>query len=169
MRFLNWTLEEIGFNKNSRYQRQYLNETNIRTAVYMSFIVMILEIWMIIRYVQQRPGRTFLEYFDGESNYLILFSSALILFTFALRYTKGGTFTNLCRLIASLVMLLDIVMIVRNITVNIAEKDMLQVLLGIKYHILLLILAAAYLIFEIYVLILHIQAKFEQNIQILLF
>ena len=152
MRFLNWALEEIGFNKNTGYQRQYLNETNIRTAVYMSFIVMILEVWMIIRYVQQRPGRTFPEYFDGETNYLILFSSALIIFAFAVRYTKGGTATNLCRLIASLVVLLDMVMMLRNITVNIAEKSMLQVVFGIKYHILLLILAVAYLIFEIHFL-----------------
>ncbi|MBR1914577.1 MAG: hypothetical protein IJ827_07120 [Lachnospiraceae bacterium] len=149
MRFLNWAVDELGFGRNTKYQKQYLNETNIRTAVYMSFIVMILEVWMIIRYVQQRPGRTFLEYYDGESNYLILFSSALIIFAFAPRYTKGGTVTNLCRLTASLVIFNDIIMIVRNAAANIQDKSPLQVVFGIKYHILLLILATAYLIYEI--------------------
>ena len=77
MRFIGWLTEELGFKRHTGYLHRYLNETNIRTAVYMSFIVQILELWMIIRYVQKRPGLSFSEYFDGETNYLIFFCSAL--------------------------------------------------------------------------------------------
>ena len=148
MSFARWLIRELGFTKNTGYQNKYINETNIRTAVYMSFIVMVLELWMMIRYVQQRPGRTFTEYFDGETNYLILFSAALILFTFAFRYTKSLAEARMIRIVPVAVLALDVVMIGRYIFRNSAQMTTGQMLFGMKYHILLLILAGAYLIYE---------------------
>ena len=148
MSFARWLIRELGFTKNTGYQNKYINETNIRTAVYMSFIVMVLELWMMIRYVQQRPGRTFTEYFDGETNYLILFSAALILFTFAFRYTKSLAEARMIRIVPMAVLALDVVMIGRYIFRNSAQMTTGQMLFGMKYHILLLILAGAYLIYE---------------------
>ena len=85
-KLVRWIRTELGLYRNSKYETQYLNETNIRTAIYMSIVVISLEIWMLIRYVDKRPGLTFLEYFDGWTNYLILLSSAAISLTFAIRF-----------------------------------------------------------------------------------
>jgi diguanylate cyclase (GGDEF)-like protein len=147
MNFFKWVIRELGFTKNSQYQNKYINETNIRTAVYMSFIVMTLELWMIIRYVLQRPGKTFLEYFDGETNYLIFFSAALILFSFAFAYTRDLAATTAQRIIATGVLVLDVAMIIRYVVKNSAGMTTGQMLFGMKYNILLLILSAAYLIY----------------------
>ncbi len=38
-----------GFRRNDKYVSKYLNDANIRSSIYMSFIVISIEIWMIIR------------------------------------------------------------------------------------------------------------------------
>ncbi|MBR1876560.1 MAG: EAL domain-containing protein [Lachnospiraceae bacterium] len=148
MKYIKWALKELGFNKTTDYQNRYINETNIRTAIYMSFIVIILEIWMIIRYVHERPGRTFLRYFDGESNYLLLFSTALILLAFSYRYIKNKSQFNAGKVIAVSVIILDLVILTRFVINNSAEMTGLKMLFGMKYHLLLLVLAVMYLLYE---------------------
>ena len=39
----------FGFRRNTPYMRSYLNDANIRSSIYMASIIIILEIWMIIR------------------------------------------------------------------------------------------------------------------------
>ena len=39
----------LGFEKLSRYEKNYLHDANIRSCSYMGFIVVLLEIWMLIR------------------------------------------------------------------------------------------------------------------------
>ncbi|MBQ7583315.1 MAG: bifunctional diguanylate cyclase/phosphodiesterase [Lachnospiraceae bacterium] len=149
MSFLKWIKEEMGFNRNTGYQRCYLNETNIKTGAYMSFIVMILEFWMIIRYVDKRPGMTFTEYFDGETNYLIFFSAALVLFIFSFRYT-GYIKNRMAGIIASAAVLaLDTVMIVRSFISNAGSMDAGALILRVKYHLVLFALALMYLLYEV--------------------
>ena len=41
-------LQELGITKNTRYENQYLNDTNIRTAIYMAVVVIALEIWICL-------------------------------------------------------------------------------------------------------------------------
>ncbi len=148
MRFFKWAVQELGFTKTSRYQKQYINETNIRTGLYMSFIVVLLELWMILRYIHQRPGRTFLEYFDGETNYLILFSAGLLLLTFAYRYIAGMKAFTAEKIIAVLVTVLDLVMIARFVVLHGSEMSTGQLLWGMKYHLLLMLLAIGCLLYE---------------------
>lgn len=148
LKILKWIKEELGFNRNTKYQRTYLNETNIKTAIYMTFVVMILELWMIIRYVDKRPGRTFSEYFDGETNYLILFSSALVLFIFSFRYT-GRIRSRIAGCVtAAAVVLLDLIMTGRFIYMSSGEMSGVTLLFGLKYHLLLLAVAIMYLMYE---------------------
>ncbi|MCR5746093.1 MAG: GGDEF domain-containing phosphodiesterase [Lachnospiraceae bacterium] len=149
MKFFNWLFHELGFNKDTAYQKQYLNETNIRTGIYMSFIVIVLELWMLIRYVYKRPGRTFFEYFDGENNYLILFSAALVIFIFAVEYSKSFKLKTVSKLVTSLILATDTIMIIRFIMNNQAEMSATQLLVGLKYYILLFILAGALLLYEL--------------------
>ena len=76
----------LGLYKNTPYQTHYMNETNIRTSMYITFVVMILEFWMMCRYVTERPGLGFWRYFDGEENYIILFLAATVLFAYSTQY-----------------------------------------------------------------------------------
>ncbi|MCR4909443.1 MAG: EAL domain-containing protein [Lachnospiraceae bacterium] len=149
MNFFRWAVKELGFSKSSRYQKQYINETNIRTGIYMSFMVVVLELWMILRYIHQRPGRTPLEYFDGETNYLILFSAGLILLTFAWRYGAGKKNFTAGKIISAAVIALDAVMIARYVILHGAEMTTGQLFFGMKYHLLLIALAFSYLIYEL--------------------
>ena len=148
MRFLRWAKEELGFNRNTRYQQCYLNETNIKSGIYMSFIVVLLEAWMIWRYVHKRPGLSFTEYFDGETNYLILFSAAIVLLIFSLRY--GGYVKNrvVGPVIALSVIILDIASIGRVLYKNAAEMSGGELLLAVKYHLVLLLLTVLFVLYE---------------------
>lgn len=149
MGFLKWVREELGFNKNTKYQRTYLNETNIKTAIYMSFIVLILELWMIVRYVRKRPGLSFWEYFDGETNYLIFFSAAVVLFLFSFRYTKHIKKRVPGIILSGAVLLLDFIMIGRFLYKNAGSMGTAEILFGLKYHIILAALSIMYLAYEI--------------------
>lgn len=42
-------LNGLGFEKNSKYVRDYFFTTNMRASIYMSLVVIVLEVWMIIR------------------------------------------------------------------------------------------------------------------------
>ena len=101
----------FGFRRNSKYVRTYLNEANIKSSIYMSFIVIILEVWMIIRNINKyvsplwnNYGTSFTSNFDVLYTYiglylLFIISSIAILF-FAITYYKkininGVRITNL--------------------------------------------------------------------------
>lgn len=143
-----WIRKQTGLNKNTLYQRQYINDSNIRTAFYMSFIVLSLELWMMIRYVVQRPGLTFLEYFDGEMNYIILFLSSLIIASFALEYTREYETYTIGRVVSLSVILLDVIMLTRYIINNAPTSGPLQIIWGARYLLLLMFLAILYLLRE---------------------
>lgn len=49
MKVLSFLKSLFGFNRNSKYVRKHLNDANIRSSIYMSFIIICLEIWLIIR------------------------------------------------------------------------------------------------------------------------
>lgn len=49
LKFWNQFKSVLGFRKNSKYVARHLNDANIRTSIYMCFVVIIIEIWMIIR------------------------------------------------------------------------------------------------------------------------
>ena len=48
-KILNFILDLFGFKRNSKYVKAYLNDANIRSSIYMSGIIIALEIWMIFR------------------------------------------------------------------------------------------------------------------------
>lgn len=140
--------QEAGFSRDSLYQKTYINDSNIRTAFYMSFIVIALEVWMVIRYVIQRPGLSFLEYFDGETNYLILLMASLIVAFFALEYTREFESFSAGRILAVTVIIIDVIMTARYVTANAGSVSAGALIWGGKYHILLLLLAVFYLLRE---------------------
>ena len=48
-RWWNNFLSFMGIKKNPKYVKDYLNETNMKSSIYMGAIVIILEIWLLIR------------------------------------------------------------------------------------------------------------------------
>ena len=44
-----WILNFFGFKKNSTYVKKYLNDANVRSCIYMSFVIIVLELWMFFR------------------------------------------------------------------------------------------------------------------------
>ena len=45
----NGFLNIFGLRKNSKYVKNYLNEANMRSGVFMSFVIFVLEVWLVIR------------------------------------------------------------------------------------------------------------------------
>ncbi|MCR5149571.1 MAG: bifunctional diguanylate cyclase/phosphodiesterase [Eubacterium sp.] len=146
---------QLGFLRNSKYETQYLNDTNIRTSIYMSVVIIALEIWMLIRYVDKRPGLTFMEYFDGWTNYLILLSSAVIILCFGIRHKIHEHDLHRKRCIPGLVtglifFILDILLFARFIHVRKDKLNFGDLLDEAKYLLLLTALILAYLAFELF-------------------
>ena len=46
---LHFISHTLGFERLSKYERDYLHDANIRSSIYMGMIVMVLEIWMLVR------------------------------------------------------------------------------------------------------------------------
>ncbi|EWM53554.1 bifunctional diguanylate cyclase/phosphodiesterase [Ruminococcus flavefaciens] len=89
-------LKGLGFEKQSKYLRDYFFNSNIRASIYMSIVIIVLEIWMILRltykifdeHLQTQFWQLFEKYY---SNYIILTFTGVIMLLFAVRYVKGKT------------------------------------------------------------------------------
>ena len=89
-------LNIFGFRKNSKYVKSYLNEANMRSAVYMSSIIIILEIWLVIRqtnkYVIDRWSNPAYSYgpfqviFQFTSSYFLLMFFGVTMLLYSLLY-----------------------------------------------------------------------------------
>ena len=110
MKFLskiwNGFLNIFGLRKNSKYVKGYLNEANMRSAVFMSFVIFVLEVWLIIRQTQKyiiptltNPENTasaFQVIFQNTSNFILLISLGLAMFIYSLQYlNKKRTLTKM--------------------------------------------------------------------------
>ncbi len=60
-RIKDFIVDLFGFKKNPKYVRNYFHEANIRSSIYMAAIIIVLEIWMIIRQFVKHV-RKFLSY-----------------------------------------------------------------------------------------------------------
>lgn len=92
----------LGFRRNDKYVSKYLNDANIRSSIYMSFIVISIEIWMIFRQFNKyiipgwdkyasAGGNLTLGYrletiFNNTSFYLLFIMCSLALFVYAITY-----------------------------------------------------------------------------------
>lgn len=86
----------LGFNKHSEYVSKYLERANFNTSIYMSLVVMILEIWMLVRtfvlYVIKGDTTYGLDWIMPHVYaYCILLISASELFVFSIRYVRNKT------------------------------------------------------------------------------
>ena len=80
----NFVRDMFGFRKNSKYVRAYLTDANVKSSIYMSFIVILLEIWMIIRQCNEYviPNWTTPDKYSYSSSFALLFGMTSLYFLF---------------------------------------------------------------------------------------
>ena len=91
----------LGFEKLSKYENDYLHDANIRSSSYMGFIVVILEIWMLIRQTHSKivpkyeaGGDLFQLIVKYTSKYWLFLLIGLGLMLFCLFYQRGKRLTR---------------------------------------------------------------------------
>lgn len=88
----------FGFHHNSKYVRDYLNDANMRSSIFMSAIIVMLETWLLIRQTQKyiiptmtNPDNTkslFQVVFTNTSNFWLLLSFGIAMFFISISYKK---------------------------------------------------------------------------------
>jgi hypothetical protein len=84
----------FGLEKQSAYVREFLFNANMRAVIYMSAIVILLELWMIerlTRIVIKIWPRDLSWLVSHYRNYVILLAAGTVTFVYAVRYLKGKT------------------------------------------------------------------------------
>ena len=89
-------LKWLGFERQSKYVKDYYYAANIRSSIYMSIVIIVLEVWMIFRLTKKifenNLQSKFMYLFEKYySNYLLLLANGIIMLVFAIRFTKGKT------------------------------------------------------------------------------
>ena len=97
LKFLWQKIRDIfGFRKNTRYVSDYLNQANMRSGVFMSGVIFLLEIWLLFRQLDkyiiptmQNPNNTdslFKVVFMNTSNFWLLLSFGLAMMFYCIQY-----------------------------------------------------------------------------------
>ncbi|WP_407429028.1 HD-GYP domain-containing protein [Treponema sp.] len=81
----------LGFYKNPPYVENLLKEADIRSARNISFVVICLEIWMLIRQVVKYHSKftSLFNFFSYTWGYWILLSAAALIFVYSVLYLSG--------------------------------------------------------------------------------
>ena len=87
-------LKSLGFEKHSTYVRDYFDNVNMRKSIYMSAVIIVLELWMIIRLTltifREHLQSSFKLYFEKYySNYFILLFMGCVMLFCAVRFLRG--------------------------------------------------------------------------------
>ena len=84
----------LGFEENSPYVKKYLFDANIRSSIYMSVVVIVLEVWMILRtlikyVILSDKSRDFTWIVQHFYSYVILLTMGILMLIYAVRYEKN--------------------------------------------------------------------------------
>ena len=99
-------LSMLGLERKTPYVRNYFYAANMRASIYMSAIVIVLEIWMIFRMIKtviinQITGDSLTHVIDRYfTNYFILLSAGILMLLYALRFKRGYRRTRWLSLIS---------------------------------------------------------------------
>ncbi len=97
-KFWNGFLNIFGIRKNSKYVKNYLNEANMRSAIFMSSVIFVLEIWLVLRQTQKyiiptlmNPNNTYSVFqviFQNTSNFFLLMSMGFAMLIYSIQYVS---------------------------------------------------------------------------------
>ena len=89
-------LNIFGLKKNSKYVKGYLNEANMRSGIFMSFVIFVLEIWLVIRQADKyvipkiSGGMNWFEaVFKYTSLYFVMMFFGAAMFMYSLQYLNN--------------------------------------------------------------------------------
>ena len=89
-------LNIFGIRKNSEYVKNYLNEANMKSGIFMSFVIFVLEIWLVIRqmdrYVIPKISggmNGFEALFKYTSLYFVMMFFGAAMFMYSLQYMSN--------------------------------------------------------------------------------
>ena len=86
-------LQIFGLKRNSRYVKDYLNEANMRSGIFMSAVIVVLELWLLIRQTQKYIIPTLLDPKNTYSFFRVLFTNTS---NFWLLLSLGGAMLMYC-------------------------------------------------------------------------
>ena len=91
-------LNIFGLRKNSKYVKNYLNEANMRSGVFMAFVIFVLEIWLVIRQTNKYIYPTLIDptnklpwfqvVFQNTSLYFLMMFFGAAMFAYSLLYSS---------------------------------------------------------------------------------
>ena len=155
----------LGFEKLSEYERNYLHDANIRSCVYMGFIVVLLEIWMLVRQTYskiipklQAGGDLYQLMITYTTKYWLFLLIGLGLMLFCLFYQRGrrlskGQYVTLV-VVGSACMLYTLVLGLEKFTKE--SESITPVMAGVmnamlvSVYVLLFVIGAAIVIYAVY-------------------
>ena len=86
----------FGLHRNSKYVKKYLNDANMRSGIFMSAIIVILEVWLVIRqtnkyvipaiYDPTNPTPAFKAIFTNLWTYFLLLSLGVAMMVYCMQY-----------------------------------------------------------------------------------
>ena len=92
----NGFLNVFGIRRNSKYVKGYLNEANMRSGIFMSFVIFVLEVWLVLRQTRkyiiptmQDPNNTYSLFrvvFSNTSLYFLMMFFGAAMFAYSLLY-----------------------------------------------------------------------------------
>ena len=89
-------LNVFGLRKNSKYVKNYLNEANMKSGIFMSFVIFVLEIWLVIRQMDKyvipkiTGGMDWFEaLFKYTSLYFVMMFFGAAMFMYSLQYLSN--------------------------------------------------------------------------------
>ncbi len=80
VKILDFIRDLFGFRRNSRYVKNYLIDANVKSSIYMSFIIIVLEIWMIVRNIRKYVSPLWNNYTTNNFDLLFTYTGLYILF-----------------------------------------------------------------------------------------
>ena len=91
-------LNIFGIRKNSKYVKDYLNDANMKSGVFMAFIIIVLEIWLVFRQTHKYiiptlndPANTYSFFrvvFSNTSLYFLMMFFGVAMFAYSLLYSS---------------------------------------------------------------------------------
>lgn len=86
----------FGLHRNSKYVKNYLNHANMRSGIFMSAVIVILEIWLVIRQTNKyvidgiKGGTPFFQaIFTNLWTYFLLLSLGVAMMVYCIQYVSG--------------------------------------------------------------------------------
>ena len=100
-KFWNGFLNIFGIHKNSKYVKDYLNEANMKSGIFMSFVIFVLEVWLVLRqthkYVIPKISggmNGFEAIFKYTSLYFVMMFFGAAMFMYSLQYISAKKSTS---------------------------------------------------------------------------